>query len=152
MMLKTRHFGTLNIEEDKILNFEAGIPGFADSKRFVLLKNDDADSPFCWLQSVEEEDVALALVNPFSFYPTYSPEIKDELVEDLGTNKEEELTVYNVLVVPDDLKQMTVNLKAPIIINANEKKGMQVIADNAEYGVRHYIYQDMEAAKAAQNK
>lgn len=145
MMLETKHFGTLKVEEEKILNFETGIPGFSDNKKFVLLKNEEnQDSPFAWLQSVEDGDVALALVNPFMFYPEYSPEIRDELIEELGTKEEKELSVYNVLVVPQDVKDMTVNLKAPILINKKNKRAMQAIAENSEYGVRHYIYEDIK--------
>ncbi len=150
-MIKTRHFGEVEVDENKIINFKDGIPGFTDNKNYVLLTNEENQEkgPFFWLQSVDNGELAFAVVDPFAFYPTYSPEIKDDLVEHLGHKEANDLTVYNVLVIPDDIKDMTVNLRAPILINSNTKQGAQVVSDSQEYGIRHYIYQDVEKMKKA---
>lgn len=152
MMIQTRHFGEISVDESKVINFKDGIPGFTDIKNYVLLTNEDnkeGGGPFFWLQAVDNGDIALALINPFAFYPTYSPEIKDEYVGFLGHETANDLSVFNVVVVPEDLKDMTVNLRAPILINQNTKMGAQVISENQEYGIRHFLYQDMEKAKKA---
>ncbi len=144
MKLDTRHFGMLEIEEDKIIEFIGGVPGFSGT-RYVLMQNkDDETSPFTWLQSTTDGDIALLLLNPFILYPDYAPEIKDEYIEGLEHKNQDDLVVYNVVVLPEDVSQMTVNLKAPILINANKKKGMQVIAENVDYDIRHYLYEDIK--------
>ena len=151
-MVKTKHFGEINVDETKVIEFEDGLPGFTHIKKYVLLANDgnEGSGPVFWLQSInesgnnEDADVALALVNPFAFYPNYSPEIKDEYVETLGHASSNDLSVFNVVVVPEDIKNMTVNLRAPILINQHTKKGAQVVSENQEYGVRHFLYQDIE--------
>ncbi|MCT4613194.1 MAG: flagellar assembly protein FliW [Clostridia bacterium] len=147
MTLNTRHFGEISIDVEKVVRFEEGLPGFEDKKDFILLSNEESNT-FFWLQSVEDGEVAFALANPFIFYPEYSPEINDEYISELGELKEEDLNIYSVLVVPEDIKKMSANLKAPIVINNKTRKGKQVIVENKECEVRHFVYDDMEKVKA----
>ena len=148
MRLETKHFGTLEVDEDKIIDFIGGVPGF-DGTKYILMKNkDDELSPFMWLQSVTNGDISLLLMNPFLIYPNYAPDVRDEYITGLEHNGREDLTVYNVVVLPDDLTKMTINLKAPIIINAEKKKAIQVIAENQDYDIRHYLYEDMKKLKS----
>ena len=51
------------------------------------------------------------------------------------------------LTVPSDLTKMTCNLKAPIIINTDTMKGIQLIADNEDYLVRYPIYDLLQSRK-----
>ncbi|HQD50404.1 MAG TPA: flagellar assembly protein FliW [Defluviitaleaceae bacterium] len=144
MILNTKHFGQIEIEEDKILTFEEGIPGFPDHKKYVLIfDEEDENSPFCWLQSLDDENIAFALLNPVKIYENYSPKVDDELIKCLGEFNENSLAIYCIVVIPEDYKKMTVNLKAPIVINTLTKKGMQVIAENEEYEIRHSVFKDL---------
>jgi len=144
MTLNTKHFGELKIEEEKILTFEEGILGFEDKKKYILLSNEEK-SAFFWLQSIEDEGLAFAIVNPFMFYPEYTPEIPDTVLEAIGELKQEDLGVYTILVIPENQEEMTTNLKAPIVINTKTQKGAQAVVENAEYDIRHYIYKDTKA-------
>ena len=73
--------------------------------------------------------------------PDYDPIVEDELVNTLGTDiRNAELLVLVTLTVPSDIKMMTCNLKAPLIINVDTMKGIQLIADNDDYMVRYPIY------------
>jgi len=150
MILQTKHFGELNIDEGKVITFPEGIPGFPDHKRYVFIfDEEDENSPFCWLQSVDDGDIAFALVNPLKIYSDYSPEVDNEHTEALGEFSESDLIVYAIVVVPEDITQMTANLKAPIIINIKTKIGMQVIAQNEEYEVKHKIFNDLQEYASA---
>lgn len=140
MQLTTKHFGEIEFEEDTVITFEDGLPGFREDTRYVLLANDPADL-FHWLQATSDEDLAFVLMNVSQIMPDYAPQIEAELLEDLGDGKR---FIYNIAVVPDDLRDMRVNLKAPIIINKTTRKGKQVLANNEEYGVRHYIFDEVQ--------
>ena len=61
--------------------------------------------------------------------------------------KDADLIVFCVLTVPADITKMTINLKAPIIVNADTLKGVQLIADNNDYEVRYPIYSILEERK-----
>ncbi|WP_058485991.1 flagellar assembly protein FliW [Defluviitalea phaphyphila] len=145
MRLKTKNFGEIEINEEKIITFEDGIPGFENYKKYLLITDkEDKESPFCWLQSVEDGDLAFALINPYSFCPDYSPNIEEKQIKKLGEIKEGSYIIYSIVVIPEDIKSMTANLKAPIIINIETKKAMQVICENEEYKIKHSVYDELK--------
>ena len=94
-----------------------------------------------WLQSTEEPSLAIPVITPGLVKEDYDPVVEDELVNSLGQNiKDAQLEVLTTITVPEDLKKMTCNLKAPIILNTDTMRGIQVIADNDDYMVRFPIY------------
>lgn len=142
MKINTRHFGELNIEDNKIIKFAEGIPGFPNSKNYVMLSKKDQNELFCWLQSVDETDTAFALTVPYVFYPDYKPDVADSELVSIGVASQEDLKdvlVFNIMVIPNDAKNATVNLKAPVVINEKTNMGGQFIANNQDYTVRHRI-------------
>lgn len=150
MLIKTKHFGEVEIDEENILDFTEGIFGFEEEKSFVILIDQEAEnSPFCWLQSLEEQEVSLPLINPLSYFPDYNPEVDGELVEKIGEPVVEDINLFTVVVVPEDIKKMTTNLKAPILVNIKTKKGMQVIAQDEVYSIKHNLYEQIKHLQEA---
>jgi len=138
MQLNTKHFGLIEYQEDEIITFPEGIPGLGEDKHFLLLSDAPGDL-FCWLQSVDDGDLALVLVDVLQIKPDYDPQIDKETLKEMG----EPLVSYNVAVVPEDIQLMRVNLKAPILINNILRTGRQVVSGNEEYSVRHYIFEEI---------
>lgn len=150
MEILTRHFGTVDIEEDKIVGFNEGIFGFDTLKKFIVLYDGaEEGNPFAWLQSVEEKDVCLPMISPMFWFQEYSPDVDDELISQIGDLDPQALDLYTIVVIPDDIKDMTTNLKAPIIINRETKKGMQVIVNDDVYDIKHNLYEQLEKLKKA---
>ena len=149
MLLKTKHFGQIEVKESDILTFAEGIPGFETSKRFVLINSTDDESPFKWLQSSDEPQIAFAVVNPFMIKKDYTFELSDETIEKLKIKASENVVTLSIMVVPEDLEKMSMNLKAPIIINSENKKGVQIILDTDKYTVRHYIIDELQKQEVA---
>lgn len=152
MKFETRHFGEIDIDETKIIRFNEGLPGFPDDLEFVLLEGsneleEEDSSPFLWLQSVSDGNTAFILMDVFSVIPDYSPSINPSDIEELGVYNEstkEDFLIYNIVVLPEDVKKMSVNLVAPVVINQIVKKGKQVIANNADYNVRHFLFENVD--------
>lgn len=143
MKIQTKWFGEVEVEDSKIVTFEKGIIGFEDQKKFALVYDSDKENgaEIMWLQSVDEVSLAIPVMKPEVVKPDYDPVVEDELINSLSDNiKDAELVVLVVLTVPADLTKMTCNLKAPIIINVDAMKGIQLIADNSDYMVRFPIY------------
>ena len=149
MKIQTRHFGEVEVDENKLIRFEEGIFGFEDNKKFVVLSEGDENNVFAWLQSADEELLCLPIINPFLWYTDYSPEIDDELIISIGEVEEKDLDVFTVVVVPEDIKNMTTNLKAPILVNHATKKGVQVVVKDEEYGIKHNLYEQIQTVKKA---
>lgn len=151
MKIATKHFGEVDIDDSRIIEFEDGIFGFEDEKRFVVFTEEEESSTgLCWLQSISDETLAMPLINPIFWFPTYSPEVADEMIEKIGELSEEDLNVFSVVVIADSIETMTTNLKAPILVNIKTKKGIQVIAENDEYQIRHNLYEQMKKIKAGE--
>jgi flagellar assembly factor FliW len=143
MKLDTKNFGLLDIDESSIITFSEGLPGFMEEKQFTLVDTGDEESPFKWLQSVKNSSLAFAVVNPFAIKKDYDFELKDDIADILGIESAEDVLVYSIVVVPEDLAKMTANLKAPIILNVKKQKAMQIILDTDDYSVRHYILDEL---------
>lgn len=143
MLLKTKHFGDIEIDENRIVTFDDGIPGFDELKRFVVLYNGDEASPFRWLQSVDDGKIAFVVVNPFAVVIDYDIEIPEEVTDNLDIKSLDDVMVLSIAVVPEDINKMTINLKAPVIINTKNNRGIQVILDTDRYSVRHYIVEEL---------
>ena len=142
MLVKTKYFGEVDLPEEKILTFDRGLIGLNDYKQFTILYDcEKEETNISWLQSVEEPTLALPVVRPWLVKEDYNPVIEDELLEPLGGLTEENLVILLTLSVPSEIKNMSVNLKAPIIINADTRKGAQIVAENQDYEVKYKVYE-----------
>jgi flagellar assembly factor FliW len=150
MLLKTKHFGEIEIDENKIIKFEDGLPGFDKLKKYTLLYNEENESPFKWLQSVDEPNLAFVVIDPFYIKSDYDIEISEEIMAKLGIEKPEDVDIYSIVVVPEDITKMSTNLKAPVIINTNKSKGAQIILEADTYKIRHYILEELKSAELRQ--
>lgn len=151
MLVKTKHFGDINLDESKIIRLEQGMLGFQDCKNYTLLYDDeDGERPdISWLQSLEEPALAIPVVSPFLLFPAYNPEIEDELLKPLGKLTDDNMVVLVTITIPSDIENITANLKAPFIINSDTRKGVQLIVENSDYEIKFHFYDRLEALKAA---
>lgn len=143
MIITTRHFGEIEIDEEKILFFKEGILGFEHIKKYCLINDKDQESPFKWLQSFDEPGLAFAIVDPFAIKKDYYINLDKGIADILEIEKEEDILVFSIVVIPDDISKMSMNLKAPLIINARQKTGIQMVLDTDRYNVRHYILDEL---------
>lgn len=143
MQIKSTRFGEFEVPEELVVQFPEGLPGFEDQKKFAFLPYtvDEDNSPFAYMQSVQDPDLTLLLADPFLFFKHYSLNLNDEDAAQLGLSDSEETAgVYGVVAVPEKIEQMTVNLVAPIVVNWKEQKGMQIILDRSPYSTKHRLF------------
>lgn len=149
MVAETKFFGTVDIEDDKIITFPMGIIGFENLKKFALIYDLDKEekSKISWLQSMEEPLMVLPVINPIDIMEGYAPVIEDELMKIIGDPADADILIFVSLSIPSDITQMTANFKAPFIINTVDRKAMQVIVENDEYKVKFNAYDAIEKMK-----
>ena len=130
MKIQTRYFGEVEIGDEKIVHFDKGLFGFEEYKDYTILYDIDGEEPpfFSWLQSTTEPGLAFPIVNPQRVDEQYNPIVEDALLEPVGEIKEDDLVVFLLATVPADVKRTSVNKKAPLIINAGTRKGVQIVA------------------------
>lgn len=150
MKINTRLFGEVEISEDKVITFENGIVGFSDMKKFALIHDEDAGdgAGIRFLQSLDEANFAMPVMDPLIVKPDYDPEVDDELLTGLGHVTENNLLVLVTVSVPSDLTKMSVNLRGPFIINIETHKACQVIVESSDFPVKFPIYEILQSGKA----
>lgn len=147
--IHTTRFGSIEIAEDRIIQFEQGLLGFESERQFALIPYEEK-SPFVFLQSARSAHLAFLVTNPFLFFPDYAFEIDDDSLAELEILREEETLIYSLITMPDqDVKHMTTNLLAPVVINQINRKAKQIILDKSKYKTKHRLFQEMSKDNSA---
>lgn len=142
MQLKTVNFGEIEINEEDVIIFPEGIPGFEDSKKYVLIGNESNEAVFFWLQSVDIPELCFVVTDPFMVYDGYGVDVEDEDVELLELTDPKKVLTLTIVVIPENNNEIRVNLKAPILINMEKKLGKQIIQKNDNLPIRYYLRQE----------
>ena len=149
MKITTRVFGEMEIDDSKIIHFPAGIIGFPEMTDFALVFDEEKGktSPIRWLQSLQETNFALPVMDPLLVAQDYNPEVEDDYLIPLGEMTAENTLVLVTVTVPKELVKMSINLQAPIIINAETRKATQIIVNTEKYPIKYYIYDLLQEMK-----
>ncbi|MBP2636920.1 MAG: fliW [Firmicutes bacterium] len=139
MQIQSTRFGLLEVDEDQIISFPHGLPGFQGKRDFVFLPYQN-ESPFAYLQAVDEPNLTFVIVEPFTFFQDYSFTLEDSVLTELGLSDENPPKIFNIVRIPEIIKEMTANLLAPIIINWQTRIAMQFILEKSPYTVRHSLF------------
>jgi flagellar assembly factor FliW len=125
MRINTSRFGRIDVAAGDVLRFPSGLPGLEDCREWALLA-DAANDALGWLQSTTRGDVAMAVVSPRRFVPDYQVRIPRSELTPLDVADIRQAQV--VVVVGTNGTSLTLNLKAPIVINLEARTGRQVVA------------------------
>ena len=147
MKITTKLFNEIEVDESKIINFPQGIVGFPDLKDFLLIHDEEKKNGIKWLQSIQEPAFAMPVIDPLTVKPDYNPSIEDELFKPIGKITPDNMLVLVTITVPREIEKMTVNLKAPIVVNIDTCKANQMIVDDESYLVKFPVYEILKAAK-----
>jgi flagellar assembly factor FliW len=146
--VKTTRFGEIEVKEEDLIELPSGLIGFPELKRYVLLDH-DKDSPFKWLQSLDDGAIAFVLINPLLFKPDYTVEVTEAEVEGLELKTEEDAVISVIITIPTNPQNMTANLKAPLVFNLTNRRGKQLVLSNSAYTTRHNIMDEIKKQAAA---
>lgn len=111
-------------EESEVINFSEGLIGFPEMRRAVLIPLSEFE-PFCWLASLNDVKNRFIVVNPNSIFTDYPPG-----AEAAETN----LRTLAIVKISSDWRKTTVNLRAPIFVDAETGCGSQLILEKSSYG------------------
>lgn len=127
--------GKIQYDENKIITFNKGLPGFEDLRKFIIVDLDEYE-PFKLLHSLESDEVAIVVTSPYEFYENYEIEIKEETLKHLNIKNKSEVLVIVTVTLNSDVRKITMNLQGPIVINTSTNLGEQIIVDNSKYKVK----------------
>jgi flagellar assembly factor FliW len=140
LTVHSTRFGTLEIEADAVLSFPRGLIGLGGS-RYALLTT-DPESPFSWLHSVEDPDLALPVTRPWQFFPGYEVVLADDEATALGLGGDGPADVWVTVRAAERIEDFTVNLRAPIVVatGPDGPAAYQVINDAPGLDVRTPLF------------
>ncbi len=135
VIVESTRFGTLDVDDARVLDLGPGLMGVPGSERVVLVEIEDDDHYF-WLQSADEPDLAFLATRPWDFFPDYELDVPDDVQRDLDLDDPADCEVFVVLTVQregDEAIGLTANLLGPIVMNATNRTGRQVVLNNSDY-------------------
>lgn len=141
MKIVTDYRGEIEYTKEDVIHFEDAMYGFEGKKEFLLIGNVEEDLPFHWLQSIDDENLTFVITDPFLFVDQYDFELDEFTIEQLNVSFVDDLMIYTTVIIPDNVEEITVNLKSPIILNVNNGKAKQVILTE-DYAYKYHIFKE----------
>ena len=141
MLINTKFLGNIEIEETNVIRFENGLPGFNTLHEFVLLPV-EGNEDLSYMQSVQDAGICFVMISPFLIIEDYEINISEETFENLKIEKLEDICLYSLLTITENIKDMTANLAGPIVINASNNQGTQEILNDNKYGIKYKLYRE----------
>ena len=139
MEINAKYFGQVSYDKNEAIHIINGLIGFEAYTEYLPIPfHEDSDSLIS-LQSLDDETLSFILMNPFGILADYSPSLSDEELKELDADASEDLSYYVVCVMRDSVAESTVNLKAPLVVNARTRQARQIILDQSEYTFRHVL-------------
>jgi flagellar assembly factor FliW len=139
----SRYFGRLIPEEQELVHFRNGLPGFEDQTRYAALSI-RGQEPILYLQSLTRPELCLITLPARVFVPDYRLELAPEERDSLELPEQSEIRIgrevaCQVIVTTDQNRELAANLAAPLVINLRNHLGIQVFQSCASYSFRYPV-------------
>lgn len=143
MKITTTRFGELEVDKKDIIEFTEGLLGFENLKKFFIVDPGD-QTLILWLQSTDDAATAFPIIEPKIFQPNYMVKLLPVELNSLALENLQNASVYTVLTIPQNVTEMSANLKAPVIINNKTKMARQIVLQDSKLEVRFKMYMDLK--------
>jgi flagellar assembly factor FliW len=144
LIVKTGRFGQLTVGNDERIQIPQGLLGFPEYTQFCLVDPGD-DTLILWLQSIDNPSIAFPVLEPKIFRTDYAARLSAAELRELKLENVNQSAVFSIITIPEDVTQMTANLKAPIVINLKEQIARQVVLQENEYSIKHLMFKELRA-------
>lgn len=143
----TSRFGEIEADDDAIIFFAAGIPAFEEEREFLIIPYEEG-SPYVFLQSLRTPDLAFLMTMPLIFFPDYEFTIDDDVEKELGLTSPDQVLIYAILTLSGkEIRDLTANLMAPIIINTATRRAKQIVLESSPYTTKHRLFPENKEDK-----
>jgi flagellar assembly factor FliW len=146
MKIETTRFGTIEYtHEDHLIHFRDGMIGLSSLKKYILVES-TASPLILWLQSIDDAGIAFPVIEPWFFKRDYKIAMTDADRICLGLAEGDRTKAFVVMTVPSQMEGMTVNMKAPVVINLTRASGAQVVQQDKALEIRTPAFEDYRRA------
>ncbi len=127
LRVQSRRFGSFEIPSLSVLHVPQGLVGLPDLRRYVILDHRPG-SPFKWLLSIDDPELAFAVANPDDLVADYEAPL--ELAARLLGTDPAEIALFVIVTIPSNPTRMTVNLMAPVVVDLRTRRARQIVLDD----------------------
>jgi flagellar assembly factor FliW len=139
MIIETSRFGQIELNSEDLIDFPEGILGFSGLRHFVLL-DDPNDEIFAWLQSCENAGIAFPVLEPELIFTPYKVNLTKGDSAGIALKAGQKARSFAIVTIPEDITMMTANMKAPIVINIEERIARQCVLQDNSLSIRDPIF------------
>ena len=138
MKIESHRFGVVEVSEDRVVRFVGPVIGFPEVDRFAIIE-DLESAPLVWLQAVGAPQVLFPALDAAWVPAATGVDLTDEEVAALGIERAEDARLLFILTLNANPRDITINLRAPVVWNVRRAIGMQVVLQDTELPVSYPI-------------
>lgn len=146
MKIETTRFGEIDIEEERVITMPTGMLGFSGKVRYAIMGH-SKESPFNWLQSVDDPALAFVVVDPLLVKSDYRISVHPSEISEIEIEDPSKALFLVIVNIAKNYSQITVNLLGPIVINGEKRLAKQLVLNNSHYSTKHIIYSKEDPKK-----
>lgn len=139
-------FGIFSVPQQQVLSFSAGMLGFETYRNFALLiiPGTKVEGPFRLLQSIEEAELSFIVMTTDAKESFLYKEDVEDICARQGVLWDQLLLLHMVTLDKknDGTVQMTVNARAPVVVDIASRMAQQIVLSNPNYLLRLPVNQD----------
>ena len=134
MKIETSRFGSLEVDDKRLIRFPKGVLGFPDQHEYALIQTAE-NSVFYWLQAVGRPELAFVVCDPRLFVPDYVVPVKLEELSQIGLSDPSAAQVFTIVNKVDNI--LSGNLQGPLVMNVETREAKQLVLSDRRYSTRH---------------
>lgn len=133
MKIDSPRFGSLEIANDKTITFPLGLPGLEACKLFSMIEVDANPQVVAILQSIDQPEIAFSVTTPDMLGLHYEFDLSEDEQALLQASRAEDVAVMLILRADEAPHRresdspVKANLMAPLVINAQNRIGLQKV-------------------------
>lgn len=141
MIFQSSILGEVEVKEDEIIDFPDGLPGLEHCTKFKLFHDEKVEHPrVFWMQSLDDKDVLLNLVDAFDLKANYHLKLTDDQIKKLRADSPDDISI-KILIYrsgeeegskAENIARIQANMRAPLLINLRQRRGLQLFDLNCE--------------------
>ncbi|MBI2567562.1 MAG: flagellar assembly protein FliW [Candidatus Schekmanbacteria bacterium] len=153
LLVQTHLFGPVAVDAESVIEIREGLLGFSHLRRYVLLERPESAPLFKWLQAVDDPYIAFMVMDPFVAFPEYDLSLSDDDADSLRLSAADDATVLTLVTIPENPREMTANLQAPLVANLRARLAKQIVLRDATFKTKHLLIERLlPAAKASSSR
>ncbi len=134
----TVRFGKLTYREEDIITLPDGLVGMPDLRHWLILEMGD-DMPMKWFQSLDRGDFGFPVSQAYLFQDDYEVPLGQHTRRHLDNRSPDDLATLIITTIHPGGERVTGNLLAPLLLDTESRRGVQLTLDDERYGLRQEI-------------